>query len=124
MSQTLVLNYMDALTLSLVVATASLTLTKAKVFGALRRWVARRSKWLGELIHCPYCASHWISLLLVVVYRPCLTAHRIAVLDYLVSMLVVVAAATLWSRCLCGALQAMDSLTGNSDDLFDPRRMS
>jgi hypothetical protein len=119
----LVADYVDALALSLAVATASLTLTKAKVFGAFRQWVARRSQWLGELIHCPYCASHWISLLLVVVYRPCLTVHRIAVVDVLISTLVVVAAAALWSRCLCGALQAMDSLTDKTHDPFTPRRM-
>jgi len=123
MPQTLVGDYLDALAISLAVATASMTLTKAKIFDSLRQGVAHRSPWLGELIHCPYCASHWISLALVAAYRPCLTAHGIVVLDYAVSTLVVVAAAALWSWCLCGALRAMDSLGGATADRSPSKRM-
>ena len=115
MVQTLFFDYFEAFALSLVVSTASVTLCKAGIFRGLRRFVASRSKWLGELIHCPYCASHWISLLLVVVYRPCLTRGNIAILDYLVSVLAIVAMATFWSKYLCASLHAMDLLRDRSD---------
>jgi hypothetical protein len=32
----------------------------------LRNWVSRRSEWVQEGFHCPWCMGYWISLLFVV----------------------------------------------------------
>lgn len=103
-------DYSTAFWLSLVVSTTSVTLSKAKLFLGLREALSRCSRWLGALIHCPYCVSHWVSLLLVVVYRPCLAHCGICVIDYGVSVFAIVAVATIWSRLIVASLQTMDSL--------------
>lgn len=52
------------------VAAVTMTVTKAKVFKPLRRAMSKRSTWLGELFQCTYCMSHWISLVLWLLFRP------------------------------------------------------
>lgn len=115
MLQSLCLEYIEALALSLVVSTTSVTIAKAGLFREFRRTVARYSTWLGELVHCPYCLSHWIAVALVFLYQPHLTHGNIPVVDDMVSLFVLVAMATLWSKHLCGSLQAMDALSAKSD---------
>ncbi len=115
MLQARCLEYLDAFALSLVVSTTSVTIAKAGIFRTFRRNVACYSTWLGELIHCPYCLSHWIAVGLVLLYHPRLTHGNIPVLDDLVSLFVLVAMATWWSKHLCGSLQAMDGLSVQSD---------
>ena len=108
-------DYAEVLVLSLVASTTSVTLAKARVFRGLREVVGRCGGWLGDLVRCPYCMSHWIALLLVAVYRPRLTQCSLPILDYLVSVFAIVAVATLWSAGICGSLWAMDALSDKSD---------
>lgn len=56
--------------LGLCCATISYTLTKGSIFGPLRVWVIERSLWLGKLMSCPYCMSHWIALGAMVIFHP------------------------------------------------------
>ena len=117
MAQALLRNCLDVIVLSLVVSTTSVTLTKARIFRELREAATRGNARLHDLVHCPYCMSHWISLLLVAVYRPRLTHASLVIADDLVSMFAIVALATVWSKWICGSLQAMDSLTESGDDV-------
>jgi len=55
---------------ALAVATVSMTATKAKISKPFRTWVTPRSKWFGELFSCPYCFSHYASVVAVAVVRP------------------------------------------------------
>src|SRR6266550_3088463 len=41
------------------------TLAKERLFEPLRRRLGGMDTWLGYLICCPFCASHWIALALV-----------------------------------------------------------
>lgn len=59
----------DALTLAvlgLAVGAIATTISKAHIGDIPRAWVARQSKFLGELLACPYCVSHWIAAAIVV----------------------------------------------------------
>lgn len=60
---------MSAWTLLLVVAAAvscaSHTIAKEKVFEPLRKVLGEKRTWIGTLVSCPYCLSHWIAFLLV-----------------------------------------------------------
>lgn len=56
--------------ISLAVASASLTLSRAAVFSPLRRAIVRRSHWWGELATCPYCTSHYVALVAALVWHP------------------------------------------------------
>lgn len=53
------------LALALATASVTLTLTRASIFRPWRYWIARKSKWLGKLFSCPYCMSHWVALVFV-----------------------------------------------------------
>lgn len=41
------------------------TLTKERIFASLRERLGGKETWLGYLVSCPYCASHYIAFALV-----------------------------------------------------------
>jgi hypothetical protein len=43
----------------------SYTLAKERIFAPLRAKLGGSSTWLGYLVSCPYCASHYIAFVLV-----------------------------------------------------------
>ena len=75
---------------SFAVAAIACTISRAQVFSFLRFWIKQKSEWLGELINCPYCTSHWLALGFVVIYRPVLF-NQYWLIDLLVSWFVIVA---------------------------------
>ena len=50
---------------SLVVMALSHTVARERICDPFRRWCGSRDTWLGYLVSCPYCVSHWIALVLV-----------------------------------------------------------
>lgn len=48
-----------------VVMGASHTIAKERIFEPLRNRLGGRSTWLGYLVSCPYCVSHWIAFVVV-----------------------------------------------------------
>lgn len=48
------------------------------------------SSWLGDLVGCPYCVSHWLTAAAVLIYRPRLV-ELWCPLDLLVTALAMVA---------------------------------
>ena len=52
------------------VAVVSMTVTMSKLFSPLRKVAKSGSEWLGELLSCPYCISHWVALAAVLVLVP------------------------------------------------------
>lgn len=53
------------LAIGLALATASVTLTRARIFEPVRTWSQKKSFLLFKLISCPYCMCHWLALWLV-----------------------------------------------------------
>jgi hypothetical protein len=53
------------LAISLVVMGLSHTVTRERICEPLRRRLGGKDTWLGYLVSCPYCASHWIAFVLV-----------------------------------------------------------
>ena len=105
-------NFICTVMLSLAVSTISVTITKTIMFKPIRSYIEQRSKWFGELFHCPYCLSHWVALFLFVFYAP-KVINGFMILDYLVTFFVIVALATFWSFVICSTLKVMDSLGSN-----------
>jgi hypothetical protein len=78
---------------------AAQTLTRERICEPIRRRCGSKETWLGYLVSCPYCASHWFALALV----PLTGTYPIAiaprwgaisgVLEWLVNSLAVVAVA-------------------------------
>lgn len=59
MSETFLLDWFVA---SLVTATMTLTVSRARVFSFLRKFLNKYLPFLGELVSCPYCLAHWTAL--------------------------------------------------------------
>lgn len=89
------------------VSAVSLTITKAKVFEWLRNVMAKW-KYPGELFKCSYCMSHWVSFILVAVYRPVVIRSPFWILDLAVSAFMVVSMATMISWLVYNAYKKLD----------------
>ena len=51
----------EMLLIGLAVASITMTISKSNVMGYLRTQVSKLGRWAEELIHCPYCLSHWFA---------------------------------------------------------------
>ncbi|MFL5320733.1 MAG: hypothetical protein ACJ790_13815 [Myxococcaceae bacterium] len=50
---------------SAVVMSISYTVTRERIFEPLRERLGNKDTFFGYLCSCPYCASHWISFIVV-----------------------------------------------------------
>jgi hypothetical protein len=50
---------------SAVVMGLAQTIAKERVFEPLRERLGGKETWLGYLVSCPYCLSHWLAFVLV-----------------------------------------------------------
>ena len=57
--------YFRIFVVSAVVMGISQTIAKERVFASLRRWLGGHETYLGYLVSCPCCTSHWVSFALV-----------------------------------------------------------
>src|SRR3954454_24132018 len=53
------------LAVSLVVMGLSHTIARERICEPLRRRLGGRETWLGYLVSCPYCVSHWLAVIIV-----------------------------------------------------------
>lgn len=53
------------LCISAVVMGLAQTISREKIFEPLRTRLGGKETWLGYLVSCPYCASHYIAFLVV-----------------------------------------------------------
>lgn len=88
--------------LSFAISAISMTISKSKLFEGFREWIGEQSGWLGELFNCPYCTSHWVTLLFVILFKPEVVAVAWRVpgmflFNYVVSGFAIVALASFWS---------------------------
>ena len=59
---------MELILVALAVSAISITITKAGIFEKFRALF--KNKWLGKLMECTYCMSHWVALALVLLVYP------------------------------------------------------
>jgi hypothetical protein len=78
----------------------SLTITKSNFFESFRNFFFFRSekniimRFLHELVTCPYCFSHWVTLTMVAVWQPRLTNCGWLLIDLGVSWFVLIGIAS------------------------------
>jgi len=53
------------LAVSLVMMGLSHTIARERLFAPLRERLGGKQTWLGYLVSCPYCVSHWIAAVVV-----------------------------------------------------------
>lgn len=58
-------NLFQLFAVAAVVMGIAQTLTKERIFAGLRERLGGKDTWLGYLVSCPYCASHYIAFILV-----------------------------------------------------------
>lgn len=92
------------LIMPLAVSAMSITLTKGKIFRTQRMWIKKRSSWLGGLFSCPYCMSHWISAIAVLL-MPWEVITASLLLDFLVWVFYYVAVSALISGLIMLLIQ-------------------
>ena len=57
--------YFKLFAVSAVVMGISHTIAKERICEPLREKLGGKQTWLGYLVSCPYCASHWVAFALV-----------------------------------------------------------
>jgi Protein of unknown function (DUF1360) len=90
------------LVLGIATGAISLVLTKSTVFNFLHDWLEAKVPFLGEMLNCPWCTSHWIALFFTLIYRP-LLVNVFAPVDYLVTIMVMVVIAAVTARIIYSA---------------------
>lgn len=96
----------DLAILGIATGAISLVLTKSPVFNFMHDWLERHIPFLGKILDCTWCTSHWVALFFVVIYRPRLF-NAFAPVDYLVSIMVLVAVASVIARMIYSAYKPM-----------------
>jgi hypothetical protein len=93
--------------LSIACGAISMTVSKSKVFLPVRRWIKSWSVFLGEGLACPYCTSHWVAFILMLIYFPRVLHSGVTVIDFCVETMVVVAMASMTAWVVYSAYAAM-----------------
>lgn len=81
---------MELLLLALATSAISITIARGGIFQWLRDWIHDHNLWLGKLVACPYCLSHWVAGVLVGIYYP-LFDYTWVVVDFILAVFVIVA---------------------------------
>lgn len=97
MANAMLADVLRLLVLALATSAISVTITRSGLFHGLRSFADRRSRWFGELMHCPYCMSHWVSLVLMWWYGLRILPGTFWLIDLLISALAVVATASFFT---------------------------
>jgi hypothetical protein len=96
---------------SLAAATVAVTLSKSGVFKPMRLAIKSRSRhwffrWLGKLLDCPYCTSHWTAFAVALVFQPRPVAVHWAI-DWLLSAFAMVVLAAWWAKVIFNTYEGL-----------------
>jgi hypothetical protein len=53
------------LLLAMATSAISFTVTSTSIFKSVRESIAERGEKFEELIHCPWCLSHWVAFIII-----------------------------------------------------------
>lgn len=111
----------NALVIGASIGVASYTISRTYVFKAVRKEIAQRSEWLGMLIRCHYCVSHWISFLATIIFRPRIV-HVFYPLDLIVSAFFMVMVAMLSIIVIRRASEGLIQIDADDIEALDEER--
>lgn len=91
---------------SLAIATITTTITKSVLFAPIRD-----SKYLfiRQLLHCPYCLAHYVSLIVAIYILPVPSTWAQCVHQYLVTVFALVAISSIFTFPLILYLRWLDN---------------
>jgi hypothetical protein len=100
------------LVVSMAVAAVSMTLSKGKIFSGTREWLDDKSEFLGDLIHCPYCTSHYVAFGAVLIFQPFAVTSGWFIPDVLLASFATVAMSSYW----CGVIYSSYAQMGDDEE--------
>ena len=71
--------------LALCVSSASFTISTTSIFKEVREKISGYHHKFEELIHCPWCLSHWITFILLIMIGDWMTITGIGLIDFLLT---------------------------------------
>lgn len=90
----------SCIVIALAAASISITITQTELFVPLQHWMQRCHRLLGYLFQCFYCMSHWVVIVMVLIYQPILIQSHYFLVDLAVSIFVCITLTALF----CGLL--------------------
>jgi len=108
-------------TLASATSAISITITKGGVFSKQRQWIKGRNSWLGKLVSCPYCLSHWVAAALVAIYQPTPLSAWLPV-DLAISVFITVAIAAVISGVILWLMPFSETEREEMESLYKALR--
>jgi len=99
-------DFLMVLYLGLATSAISVTSTRAGITKEPRQWISDHIPKIAGLFHCPYCFSHWVSVVFVLIYKP-VTVQKFFVVDLVVSCAVVIALAALTTGIIISLIPSL-----------------
>lgn len=90
----------DLLFLGIATGAISMVVSRSTLFNALHAWIEKRSVFLEDLLSCPWCLSHWMSLIFTIIYHPLVVTSWFRPLDYLVTLMVMTVISAVTARII------------------------
>lgn len=93
---------------AMAIATASVTLTRARMFEPVRAWWQPKNYLVFKLISCPYCMSHWLALWVApfIIYQ----VTEIWAIDFLATWFFLTGSAALLEGLMMNGLHMQENL--------------
>ena len=91
----------------LAIASLTMTISKSHIMEQPRGWASKLSPWLGSLLRCPYCLSHWIAFGVVWYSVGFFPVGQLILLTFVI--VTIASLASLWISHLFLALDELDS---------------
>lgn len=103
------------LIIALATSSISMTISKATIFEATRDWIKTKNAWISDLVHCPYCTSHWVGFAFVVYIQPEILPQK-TLLNIVLSTFVVVTLSSVFSGLIFKSIDLMVEYEGEYNE--------
>jgi hypothetical protein len=99
---------LEFLIIALAGSAISMTLSKSEIFEKFRDWVVSKNDFLGKLINCPYCTSHYVNFTLLVLCNSEILKMFPPVINYVVVVFAMITITSFFSGVIYKAMEQME----------------
>jgi len=82
--------------IALLVGAISFTITTTSIFLSVRELISKWGHKLEELIHCPWCLSHYIAAIVLLITKDIILFTDIWIINFILTLFVIVAGSGLF----------------------------
>lgn len=87
---------------AMAISSIAVTISTSKLFAPLVAKVQEYSKWLGQLVSCHYCLSHWIAMFAALFFP--VELSNIWIVNWFVTAFALVTLSSVFSLIIIGGL--------------------